>query len=590
MDQAWFEMRDIRRRNLANTVWIPLRAVHRLQEIGRNGYSGYIQEFLGVGTLAVPTIHRRNAEKLGQEEIGFSHQNSGYVENDEYVPADVYNDYRSELSGTHLVLDQLFNSVDKSEWHLHQDLIIRLGLKREGDDWVRPDEGYDLIARLSKREDGTPCLLEIRSSHLRDYLSARGMGLYVTSYRERVEIREEIGQISWLENPAHESCNNDRWQGHVMTIHEGGMPYGQSVAVIHAARTDVDPEEDVPVICGPPTNDKVTSQSWTVEHTGAKLYRVSGELWRTEWIEPLSWSPIVHGDEIPPTVFFITDAEGKRENRETLVEGGRWLWFRPNVMTAIAHRRGGSLNWYTKDTGEVGCSPNSTVRFGVNSLGLINVYAKDIAYLPEWVQKIWAGYNISPEGKVSDEMFAAQVRAVPANTHAPERFLGKSLSTLNDLANEKLRIDLIRPHKQIPSLIARAHRFRSTDQEGLFSLAKDLTRLTADSLDTAELKKLVTPPEGEKWGSLKLLQNLLATKTSPESARKLLSPLFWTYELRLADAHLPKHGIGDVLISLGVDQDAPYVVQGYQLLHACVSSIYGICRIIEKWCDEELES
>ncbi len=590
MDHGWFEMRAVRRRKLANAVWIPLRAIHRIEEIGRKGHAGYRTEFYGVGTLAVPTKYRRDAEKLGWSEIGIRYQHSGCVDNGKYLPADTYNDYRSELSGIHLVLHQVFNSVDPSEWHLHQDLVITLGLKREGDVWVRPDEGYDSIARLSKGEDGTPYLLEIRSSHLRDYLSARGMGLYVTSYRERVEIREEVGQTAWAEKQADEVSSNDRWQGRILTIHEGGMPYGEKTAVIHVARTDVDPKEDVPVICGPPTNDKVTSQSWTVEHTGAKLYRVTGELWRTEWIEPLSRSPIVRGDDVSPTVFFITDAEGKRENRETLVEGGRWLWFRPEVMTALAHRRGGSLNWYTKDTGGVGCSPDSTVHFGVNSLGLINVYAKDIAILPEWEQKIWAGYNISPEGKVSNELLASQVKADPANTQAPENFLDKSLSRLNDLANEKLGIDLIRPHKQIPHLITRAHRFRATDQDGLFALGKDLTRLTADSLDTAELKKLVVPPEGKKWGSLKLLQNLLATKIPPESAQRILSPLFWIYELRLADAHLPKQRLGDVLSSLGVDQDAPYVIQGYQLLHACISSIYSICQVIENWCDEEIES
>ena len=589
MDQGWFEMRADRRRKLANSVWIPLRAMHRIKENGRSGYSGYRSEYYGVGTLAVPAKYRRYAEKLGWEEIGTSHHHSGHVDNGEYFPADTYNDHRSELAGTHLVLEQEFNRVDPSEWHLHQDLVIALALKREGDVWVCPDEGYESIARLCKRKDGTPYLLKIRSFHLRDYLCAREMGLYVTSYRERVKIREDIGQIAWAENPAQEIGSHDRWQGHVMTIHEGGMPYGNKIAVIHVARTDVDPEEDVPIIPGPPTNDRVTSQSWTVERTGAKLYRVSGRLWQTEWIEPLSHSPIVRGDDINPTVFFITDAEGKQENRETLVEGGRWLWFRPDVMTALAHRRGGSLNWHTKDTGGVGCSPDTTVRFGVNSLGLINVYAKDIAFLPEWVQKIWSGYNIRPEGKVSDEMFAAQVRAVPANTHAPEGFLSKGLSRLNDLANVNFGIDLIRPHKQIPQLITRVHRFRATDQEGLFALAKDLTRLTADRLDTAALKKLAAPTQGTKWGSLKLLENLLATRVSPASAREIMSPLFWIYELRLADAHLPKHGLGDVLSSLGVDQDAPYVIQGYQLLHSCVGSICSICRVFENWYDEEME-
>jgi len=149
------------------------------------------------------------------------------------------------------------------------------------------------------------------------------MALYVTSYRDRVEIFEDASHIAWPEHPIREINDNDRWEGRVIAIHEGGMPYGEKTAVFHVARTDVDPEEDVPVF-GSPTDDNVTSQSWTKEHTGVKLYRVEGALWRTEWIEPASQSPIVRGDEVPPTVFFITDAEGKRENRETLIAGGRW--------------------------------------------------------------------------------------------------------------------------------------------------------------------------------------------------------------------------------------------------------------------------
>jgi hypothetical protein len=153
------------------------------------------------------------------------------------------------------------------------------------------------------------------------------------------------------------------------------MLYGEKIAVMHVARIDVDPEEDIPVF-GLPTDNQVTSKSWTREFTGRMLYRVEGELWRTEWIEPASQSPIVRGDKLPPTVFFITDAEGKRENRETLAAGSRWLWFRPEVLPVLAHRRGGTLRWYTRDTGGVSCSPDYGVHFGVNTLGLITSLQK----------------------------------------------------------------------------------------------------------------------------------------------------------------------------------------------------------------------
>jgi hypothetical protein len=587
VEQMWFEMPEVRRRKLANAVWIPLRAMHRIEEIGADWHAGYKSEFYGVGTLAVPTANKREAEELGWTDVGILHHHSGRVEENKYIPADIYQDHRGALSAVHLVLDQRGNSAENSEWHLHQDFAITLGLKREGDSWVRPDEGYIEVAKLSKRADGSPSLLEVRASHLRDYLCARGMALYVTSYRDRVEVVEDASHIAWPENPVRQIKANDRWEGRVYPIHEGGMFYGEKTAVLHIARTDVDQDEDVPVF-GLPTDDNVTLKSWTKEHAGRKLYRVQGELWRTEWIEPASQSPIVRGDRTPPTVFFITDAEGKLENRETLVAGGRWLWFRPEVMPALAHRRGGSLSWYTRDTGSVGCSPDYSVHFGVNSLGLINVYTKDIALLPEWQQKVWAGYNVSPEGKVSEELLASQMKADPADTHAPEEFLAKGLSKLNYVARANLGITILRQHDQVPELIAHAHRFRATDKEGLFALAKDLARLTADSIDASALQKLVSPPQGIKWRSLKSLENLLATRIDPNRARAMLGPLFGIYDLRLADAHLASQELSDALSKVNVDQNAPYVTQGYQLLHACVSSIYGICQVIESWnCDKE---
>jgi hypothetical protein len=42
-------------------------------------------------------------------------------------------------------------------------------------------------------------------------------------------------------------------------------------------------------------------------------------LWRNEWIDPAATSPIVRCDEIPPTVYFVTDVEGTQESKETLV-------------------------------------------------------------------------------------------------------------------------------------------------------------------------------------------------------------------------------------------------------------------------------
>jgi hypothetical protein len=580
MTQEWFEMRDIRRRALDAAVWIPLRAAQTIDERGKSGHLGHRKEFFGLGSVAVPVEQRSLAEKLSWSDLGLLHSHSPHVEKGEYVPTEVFKD--RGLVGVRLVLEQAGNRKEHHEWHLNQDLVVALALKREGDTWLAIDEGYLPVARLHRSPTAAPILLEIRSEFLKDYLCARGMGLFTSAYRSRTEVAEDASHIAWPTSGLAEETGGASWKGNVHEIHEGGMPFGSSTAVFHLSRTDIDPAEDVPKL-GLPTDDNVKSANWTEEAKGRKLFRIVGELWRGEWVAPSLHSPRVRGDHLPSTVAFITDAQGTRETADTLQEGGRWLWFRPEVVEALLSRRAGELAWYSRDTGGLSCSPNYRVHFGVNGLGLVNVYAKDIALLPEWQQRVWGGFNVGPEGGVSAELLAAQVEAEPADTQAPEAFLPWALRTLDKTAAAKFGHRFFREHDQQADLLRRSHRFRATDIQGLFSLAKDIARLTADSIDTASLQHVVKPPKTEKWGSLKTVEKLLALKIGAASASTLMQPLFGAYELRLADAHLEGTELEESLVKCNVDSTASPVLKGFQLLDSCVSTLYAIVEVLKQF-------
>jgi len=584
MDQEWFEMPGLRRRRLDSAVWIPLRASQVIEKKGKYGQVGYKEEFFGAGTLAVPLENRDDAEELGWTGLGISYDPAPYANDDKYIPADVYELPESEA--LNLVLEQRGNSLENRIWYLHHDLEIGLRLKRENDEWVAIDEGYDTIARLSRNEEGAPSLLEIRAQHLKDFLAARGMALYITSYRSRRVILPNTNIVEWNDPPIQENENGVRWEGRIRPIHEGGFPYGEKTAVIHASRTDVDKNDDVPLM-PPPTEGSEEVSSRTVEQSGEKLFYIEGELWKDEWVEPGTYSPRFRGDERPSPVQFIIDAEGTLASGDELVEGGRWLWFRPEVITELAHRRGGGLSWYTRDTGRVACSPEYGIHFGMNTLGLINVYAKDIVTLPEWQQRIWAGYNTDPEGGVSSELLASQAEADPADTQAPEEFLVRGLKILNELSDQKLGFSLLRSHHKVPEILERTHRFRSTDQAGLFALAKDIARLTADSIDAADIHDYLSLQEDDRPGSLKSTEKLLAQQVDSGRARRIMGPLVGAYELRHGDAHLPSSDIDESLELAKVDKNQPPVIQGFQLLHSCVSSIWAIIDVLQKWGEEQ---
>ena len=579
IEQSWFELVDARRRNLDKAVWIPLRCVQYLRQEGKRGYKGYVEEFYGVGSLAVFSSKRKAAADLEWGNIGISHEHGGWVQDGRYVPADQYETSEGDSIGIHLVLDQAIRGEDLLEWHLHQDLVVTLALKREGDVWLAPAEGYVEVANLQRRDSGKPSLLRIRAEFLKDYLCARDMALYVTSYRNREEVVDDVGHISWIDSHRSEIEGGNRWQGGIYPIHEGGDPYGASAMVLHVTRTDLDLQDDVPAF-DPPGTGK--SRSWTRTFQGDKLYVVAGELWKTEWIEPGPRSARIRGDCEPSSMKYYIDAVGTQADGDALRSGGRWLWFRPEIVLALLSWRNSSLEWYTRDTGGVGCSPDCNVHFGINDIGLINVYAKDIAILPQWQQRIWSGYNTTPEGGVSEELMDAQVKACPAPTQAPEALFPAAMERINFVAKTVHGVQIYREHQRRCELLVTAHRFRSIDQPGFFALAKDLARLTVESIDVGAIQQVTRPAKREKWKSLKFLEALVALHVGADSARSLLSVLVGIYELRHADAHLPSSSYDEAFELAEIDMTHPYMMQGYEMLRALVAALRKIGDAIEQ--------
>lgn len=578
-DQAWFEMKDVRRRRLDGSAWIPLRERQHPVRVGEYGHSGFQDEVVLRASIAVPLVQRALAQHLDWHALGIT-DHRAYAEGDMYTPADVHRETRGPgagLEAVRLVIQQPGNSAEQDEWRLHQDFVVALALRREDDIWVAQDEGYEPVVRLKRDERGRAVLLEVRAGFLKDYLAARRMALYVSSYRERVEVCEEITHITWPSD-MREVQGLDRWQGRVCEIHEGGMAFGGKTAVFHASRTDVDPEDDVPVM-GPPTDENVRSASWRSEDTRRKLYRVVGEFWRREWVEPGAASPRVRADHVTSAISFIVDAAGRKVHADDLSEEddfsseGRWLWFRPELIEALVTRRGGSLIWYRRDTGSVGCSPDYGVHFGMNELGWVTVYAKDVASLPEWQRQLWTGFNAVPDGGVSRELLAAQVNAEPAATFAAEDALSKLLQELDRAATAQFGFPLLHPHEHQAEALVRIHRFRACDRKGLYALAKDVARVTADAIDAKAIQSVVAPPKGETWGGLKSLEKLLARSAGPDRARLIMGPLAGVYDLRLADAHPEGSGIDDAMKLAQVDPSLPPVLQGRQLLESTVAAL-----------------
>lgn len=578
MDANWIKQVDVGRRRYAPLTWIPLY-LNKETGSGEYGELGCLKDIEAVRTAAIHLDKRTELEALGFVDLPYTHGPSAW---EGYTSCDIRRSSEGEEQGVYLALHQSFAEDCPSVWSLNQDFVFALGLAREGDVWIRPSEGFVEVAKIERGKDDDIEAILVRPEYLRDYLAARSMALIIGSYRERRWVVSDLSGLPFKEDEDDETTNDfGRHNLYVRAIVEGGFPYGGGVAVFNASRTDQWDDDEVPML-GPETAENTSSSHTQFTREGEKLFSISSERRLTEWLEPAALSARVRRDKVPSTTHFIVDAQGSQTNADQLKfeEVGLWLFFRPTVISDILSRRGSSIKWHTRFTASVSLSGGIPVHFGTNKADLVVAYAYDVARQPEWQRKIWAAHNVPPEGGLGEELDAAQVRARPTNTLAPEGYIAKSLEAADAKFKARFGTALIRVHQDTAEIISRSHRFRSLDQAGFLSLAKDLARLSADLIDQKALHAIEAPSQGQGTGSLRSLERVLETLVGASEARRLTSKLLGIYKLRLSDAHLPSSALQDAMKLAEIPTEDSWLLKGAFMIHQFVSSFYSIAEAL----------
>ena len=421
-----------------------------------------------------------------------------------------------------------------------------------------------------------PSLWRSGPSTLKDYLAVRKGALRLYCYRQRRAILKDDPGFAWPEDNSLVDEPHNQCEVRCDEIDSSGDFPGQSWAFFKAWRTDVDPEADVPDFSNEDEDSTATETRTGIREGERRRFRVTGEMWRGEWISPADKPRRIGWSEPNEFLSVTLDGGGGKVDLETLnhEEVGKYLWFRPDVVNALLSQRGGALEWYTRNTGGASASPDWLTHFGVNRLGLVNAYAYDIARRPLWERRIWVAHNCRPDGGVCEELLKAQMECAPAGSKSPEYLLHHALRWLDHVFQEKFGVPLFREHDEVEALNERIHRFRAVDENGLRALAKDVVKLSVERIN----KKSLLDALGEKkseLSTLKLLQKLLAKYTSEQYAYTRMTPLFGVYDLRGADAHLSNSDVEECYFRLGVDRRAPSVLQAADLLMS-VSESFGI--------------
>ena len=152
---------------------------------------------------------------------------------------------------------------------------------------------------MKRDGDRRPILLEIKAEFLADYLAARDLALYASSYWECISVTAAKPPYSWPDDMFREEDNRDRREARIL---DAEYP---------------DPE----------------GSFWT-----------RGALWRTEWVEPGTDSVRVRGDKDAHVATFTLKNDGARANGDQLAGVMSWLYFEPTLVLTLLRYRGARLH------------------------------------------------------------------------------------------------------------------------------------------------------------------------------------------------------------------------------------------------------
>jgi hypothetical protein len=192
----------------------------------------------------------------------------------------------------------------------------------------------------------------------------------------------------------------------------------------------------------------------------------------------------------------------------------------------------------------------------VNSIGLINALGYKIGELPEWAQRIWAGFNVAPEGGLSTELHASQNLGSPAGTMAPGVIVWTNLRAIQQLSVERIGRIFFTELPSERNFFRTIHRFYDDSFQRVCQLAKELMEIVVERIDMDSVNALLGP----KVKTVKELRAIKRLETwligHGENGRKITGPLVGINDLRQGDAHTGESAAKAALPIFGIESEA----------------------------------
>ncbi|MDZ4878132.1 MAG: hypothetical protein CLLPBCKN_007567 [Chroococcidiopsis cubana SAG 39.79] len=398
----------------------------------------------------------------------------------------------------------------------------------------------------------------IHRDYLRDFLAALGMGLLISVIAERfanvaieealkfAQIEDEkIDEFTWISTNIHtpEFTRHDYFRGR-STIRRN-------------------------FIIEPYDRPKFERSPWY--YFGEKLVQES---------------------ELPS---FIVNDEGKRQPlpKDTYlgnyINSGignfGYLYFRPEVLQKYLHIPGYSVFFHMRNWGVASLpGDRGTIDVGINSQGLVNAFAPDIADLSLAEQAYWASFSSLPSGEICEEMFQTRMQQNPPHSPGVVDLIRDARSQLNAHFKHQVSIDLFSDTEPSKQELRRLSVGPVSNQFiEVLELAKLLYEWVIETMQIEPLRNTLSALGGavdKNLRQIKLLEKILMAKGLNETqTRSIAAPLVSLNKLRIGSAHIGSPELEPVFQLMGASTMPETPRAGWSL---CVETVVNcLCSIAD---------
>lgn len=543
-NQSWFEMADVISNRHGDGEWTLLWAYDVICT-GKEFSAPYSEEIFRVRTIFAPMTNKQELFSVWHD----IDPDNVYpcVDRKHYCKPGTYylDSSNGREAGEYGVYRYMTADGETSELIINPDFVAALGLVKREDSWIKPSECGKVVVKIERNKEGNIVSISARTDHLKDYLFARGMGLYIEEFRHRQEQDFNGNQISWRQSPyieeriARDGNGRYEWKGWMFK---------------HA---DKHSWKDVQTVKGP----VVSLPSY---------YRIEGQLWKQFWVSPGQSSSIVSDDALG-LKFYISPNGDEHEISplDDLEYGHVYLFFNVSVVQEL-QGAGLTITWDSRDVFTIHPPSGEPIMCGISKKGKIFAISADIARQDGWLQLIFHRANVPPEEPediVGCELFQNQMMCEFLSSKPPENEFQRLLQDLGTVFESRTGVKLWRALDSDRRIVSSISRFVSNNDEGFVKLAKKLTGAMIERIDVNELKKYINGRvETAQLKSISLLETSL-TLAGIKDAAQLVKFLRNINDVRQIDAHIMSGTDAEAKrMKVPVPTDLTFIEQGAILI------------------------